>query len=189
MNATARPPLGPQFAALGLMLLVLAAALRFTTPPDATAAQPPAWLTAIETGADHIDARELADELLANRPGLVLVDVRPLDEYRRFHLPGAIRLTIPELCGSAGTELFAAKPRLVVLYSNGPAHPGQAWVELRRQGREQVRVLAGGLDEFAARLLTPPSLREPCSATPDPAAQADHRALLARCGLAHHLPH
>ncbi|MBL9076231.1 MAG: hypothetical protein JNL08_01930 [Planctomycetes bacterium] len=150
--------------AIGVMAVALVAALAVgnlaPTTATGTAASAPAWLQAVETGQDHIEPRELAREILAAPKDLVLVDLRPAEEFAGFHLPGAVNLTVPQVCGDEGKALFAANPRLVVLYSNGPAHPGQAWVELKRQGRDNVKVLAGGLDDFKAQVLTPPSLRE-----------------------------
>lgn len=151
---------------LGAMATLLAAALaigplgRAPAAAGDDAAAATTWLADIESGADHIEPEALADELLAARDDVVLVDLRPADEFAAWHLPGALSMTVPELCGERGHALFARSPRLVALCSNGPAHPGQAWVALRAQGRENVRVLAGGLAAFRAQLLTPPSLRE-----------------------------
>lgn len=151
---------------LGAMATLLAAALAIgplgrtsaAAGDEAAAATP--WLADIESGADHIEPEALADELLAARGDVALVDLRPADEFAAWHLPGALSMTVPELCGERGQALFARSPRLVVLCSNGPAHPGQAWVALRARGHENVRVLAGGLAAFRAQLLTPPSLRD-----------------------------
>lgn len=158
---------GRQYVALGVMALgvgvVIALAAMGGNAPAVAAAAPPAWLQDVETGADHIDAEDLAREIMAARGDLLLVDLRPADEFAAMHLPFAVNLTVPEVTGDAGAALLAANLRLCVLYSNGPAHPGQAWVELRRQGHANVRVLAGGLDEFKQRILTPASLRGPAT--------------------------
>jgi 3-mercaptopyruvate sulfurtransferase SseA len=165
--------------AIAAMLLAVAAAVAFgqiaqapaaatTAAPDESAA--PAWLHDIEAGADHIDPDELAQALLAGDDVLV-VDVRPADEFAGWHLPGAVNLSVPDVVGDAGAALFAVrKPARIVLCSNGPAHPAQAWVELRRQGRTNALVLDGGLDAFFARVLTPPSLRPDAEAA---SAKAD----------------
>lgn len=159
---------------IATMLVAIGAALLVAprSHPDrrAIAAAAPAWLQQIETGADHIDADELLRELLTGAPGLSLVDLRPADEFAAWHLPGAVNLDVPQLCGEAGAALFATSPRLVVLYSNGPAHPGQAWVELQRQGHTNVKVLAGGLVEFRDRVLCPPSLRTDATPVADAGA-------------------
>lgn len=164
MNPThARPNQNTaQAVGIGAMVFAVVAALTIGSlgpagPARASAAD---LLQPIETGADHIGAKDLARELLAAPTDVVLVDVRPPEEFAAYHLPGAVNLTVPEVCGDAGAALFAQKPRLVVLYSNGPAHPAQAWVELQRQGRTNVVVLDGGLDGWKATVLMPPSLRD-----------------------------
>jgi thiosulfate/3-mercaptopyruvate sulfurtransferase len=155
-----------QLGALSATGLALLLALLDRTPnaagdPNAAGT---AWADAVEAGADHITTRALADRLLGAAGGpssdFVLVDVRPQSEFDAFHLPGATRLSLPELLGAAGDDLRALHPgKTLILYSNGPAHPGQAWVELRRRGVADVLVLDGGLEAFVADELTPPSLR------------------------------
>ncbi|MBK8095723.1 MAG: hypothetical protein IPK26_01365 [Planctomycetes bacterium] len=153
-----------QVLGIGVMVVAVAAVVVTSglhAPAAGTAAATRAapYLQDIETGADHVGADELARELLAARGDVVVVDVRPAEEFAAWHLPGARNLTVPEVVGAAGQQLLAGKPRLLVLCSNGPAHPAQAWVELRRQGHTNVRVLDGGLDAFKAKVLTPASLQ------------------------------
>jgi 3-mercaptopyruvate sulfurtransferase SseA len=147
-----------QAAALGSMVFVVAAAIAVgvVTPTAAGTADP---LQQVEDGSDHIDAAALAAELMAARGDVVLVDVRPSDEYAAWHLPSAVNMALPDIAGARGTALLDGA-RLAVLCSNGAAHPAQAWIELRRHGRTNVRVLDGGLDAFKLQILTPPSLRD-----------------------------
>jgi len=120
----------------------------------------PAWAQAVEAGDDHLPAADLARRLLDAPDSVLVVDVRPADEFAAFHLPGSRNLDLPRLLGPEGAALLDASPhRLVVLVSNGMTHPAQAWVELARRGRTNVRVLEEGLDGFRATYLTPPSLR------------------------------
>jgi rhodanese-related sulfurtransferase len=123
------------------------------------------WSAQIELEGDHITPRALADRMLAQQGDTVVVDVRPVEEYAGWHLPGAVNLPVPALLGDEGAALLAeAEGKLVVLTSNGMVHPGQAWAELARRGYVNVRVLEGGLTEFKHEVLTPPSLRGPISA-------------------------
>lgn len=134
---------------------------------DATATSAVAegdWSDAVEQEGDHIKPRDLADRLLAQKADTVLVDVRPVEEFTAWHLPGAVNLSVPAMLGDQGEALLdEAGDKLVVLYSNGMVHPAQAWVELARRGRDNVRVLEGGLTDFKREVLTPPSLRGPIS--------------------------
>lgn len=160
MNTIPDESAKPAIAIGAMVCAVLAAVMIGSQPATPAADQTPApWLQDVETGADHIAPAELARELLAARDDLLLVDVRPAEEFAAWHLPGAVNLSVPDVCGEPGAALLARHPRRVVLYSNGPAHPAQAWVELRRRGHDHVTVLDGGLDAWKDRILMPPSLR------------------------------
>jgi 3-mercaptopyruvate sulfurtransferase SseA len=149
-------------------LLVFVLAIGGAVEAPMRQAESPSWLNDIETGADHIGPLELAAELMAHPGEIALVDLRPREEHAAFCLPGAVCMTAPEAAGPAGEALLRQGPRLLVLYSNGPAHPAQVWVELRRRGHQNVRVLDGGLEAFKQQVLTPPSL----AADLDPATAA-----------------
>ncbi|MEZ5964677.1 MAG: rhodanese-like domain-containing protein [Planctomycetota bacterium] len=176
--------------AVGLAVLV-ALADREATPTssaglDAGAFADVAWAEAVETGADHIGTRALGDLLLATEKGgpmPLFIDVRPPAEFEALHLVGAANLSLPELLGDAGAALLAdAAGRTKVLYSNGPAHPAQAWTALRARGVEDVWVLDGGLDQFVADELLPPSLR-PVPSQASVAAHTARAATLRRLAL------
>lgn len=152
-----------QIVAIGAMVVLVAVAVMLAgSGRRGAATADPAALHEIESGADHIDPATLAAEIMAAAPDLVLVDVRPAEEFAAFHLPRAVNLDLPRLLGAEGDRVLAGA-RLVVLYSNGPAHPGLAWLELRRRGLRNVRVLDGGLIAFQQEILTPASLRGPAT--------------------------
>ena len=157
-----------RLAALGLIACG-ALALALPTPPGNTttaAAAAPALapgaaadeLMAVADGQDHLEPPELAELILAGTPGLVLVDLRPAEAYQQYHLPGAINLPLEALAAQAPAQLPRTGP--VVLYSNGTAHAAQAWMELRRQGWTNVRILTDGLLGFWRDCLAPPSLSQ-----------------------------
>jgi thiosulfate/3-mercaptopyruvate sulfurtransferase len=130
--------------------------------PTARDTSAPAWAAQVEAGEDHLTADDFARRLLDAPDTVAIVDVRPADEFAAFHLPGAVNLDLVRLLGPEGTAfLDAHASKTVVLVSNGMTHPAQAWVELARRGRRNVRILEDGLDGFRAALLTPPSLRGP----------------------------
>jgi rhodanese-related sulfurtransferase len=143
--------------ALGLSTLF---GLAFWAGRDAA----PAWAQVVENGGDHISIERFAETIAASPEQVVLVDVRPEEEFAGWHLPGAVNLDLPALLGPRGARVLdEADGKLVVLMSNGMVHPAQAWVELTRRGRRNVRVLEGGLADFKLQALTPPSLRGPMS--------------------------
>ncbi len=174
-----------QIAALALMAfaLFLAVVVRggFTSAPDAaeSSALAPTWSSDVESAADHMTAADLVSRVLADPDSVAIVDVRPAEEYAAFHLASAVNLDLPRLLGAGGDEFLAANAqRTVLLVSNGMTHPAQAWTELARRGRTNVRVLEDGLDGLRAGELAPPSLRG--VADEDTARMERYRFLAAR---------
>ena len=148
--------------AVGLILVLADSGGRDAKPGGS--ADGASWADAIEQEGDHIKPAALADRMLAKKGDTVVVDVRPAEEFAAWHLPGAVNLSVPQVLGAEGEALLeAAGDKLVVLYSNGMVHPGQAWAVLARRGHANVRVLEGGLTDFKREVLTPPSLRGPIS--------------------------
>jgi rhodanese-related sulfurtransferase len=75
-----------------------------------------ASLTAQRTQRGGTISREALNDLITKN-AVVLVDVRPREEFDTDHLPGAISIPLPELIDRA-SELPADK--LIVLYCRGP---------------------------------------------------------------------
>jgi DNA-binding transcriptional ArsR family regulator len=71
-----------------------------------------------------VGLRELAEDVARDR--VALVDLRPSDEYRAGHLPGAWSYPFPELAG-ANIEALRSRERLVA-YCRGP------WCVMAREG-------------------------------------------------------
>jgi len=170
--------LGGRFLkAFSLVLVVLAAGL-FIFPAGGAGPGAPAvaasndeadLLRAVEAAADHVEPEELADRMMRGEEDLLVVDVRPAEEFAGFRLRGAVNVPIAELAAFL-------EPRrnrgTVVLYSNGMVHPAQARDSLARAGHDNVYILTDGLEGFAERCLKPASLRA-ASVPPAEAARID----------------
>ena len=111
----------------------------------------------IQNGGEHIEARQLAQLAMKKDSGLLLVDIRPANEYARFHLRGAVNIRMENLESSLAQE---RDKKLIVLYSNGQTHPAQACAALLRQGFWNVKFLTNGLRGFIDECLKPASLRK-----------------------------
>jgi rhodanese-related sulfurtransferase/biotin operon repressor len=98
-------------------------------------------------GLEPISREELRARLEAGEP-LVVVDVRPVEEYRAAHLPGAVSIPLDEL-EQRLREL--PRDRQIVAYCRGPycAFAPEAVRTLRAHGYA-ARHLSDGLPEWAA---------------------------------------
>ena len=155
--------------AFSIVLAIVAIAV-FILPsgPSAStgASSEQALLEAVEDAEDHIEPEELADSLMQSKPNLIVVDIRPSDEFQKFHIRGAVNVPLAELIDYLTPNKNQGQ---IVLYSNGMTHPAQARDSLARLGFENVFMLTDGLQGFLDRCLMPVSLRrEPL---PEPQAQ------------------
>jgi len=100
-----------------------------------------------ESGAQPMDAQELAERL---RMGdVVLIDLRPTEEFRAGHIPGAVSVPYSEL-----EARLAELPtdRTIVAYCRGPycVTAAEAVRALRAGGRDAVR-LAPSVPDWRAQ--------------------------------------
>lgn len=96
---------------------------------------------------EAIDRDELADRLEAGT--VVLIDVRPAEEFEQGHIDGAISVPITQVAAWARDK--APKRKQIVAYCRGPycVYAVQAVAELRRRGRRAAR-LCDGVAEWRA---------------------------------------
>lgn len=142
--------------------LILVAVVIFLLPDAsgryglASASSEQVLLESVEAAEDHVEPEDLADALLAAEPGLVVVDIRPADEYAAFRIRGAVNVPMADLIEYAAAHKNRGR---IVLYSNGMTHPAQARDALARLGYRNVYLLTDGLRGFVDQCLTPVSLR------------------------------
>lgn len=106
-------------------------------------------------GTHYVDAIKTAHSLMRGIDDIHLVDVRPLEDYNRFHLPGAVSVPMEYLLEPAYAPLLVSGNRRTVFYSNGDVLAGQAWFLAERAGMGNMYVLEGGLNRFFNLLFGP----------------------------------
>ncbi len=155
---------------MALCLILLALATGMTLSPSGTAhlsqtvaaSTEQQLLQQVDQAADHIEPEDLADRLVRGDQDVLVVDIRPADEYAGFHIRGAVNIPLSDL--HQALEPHRGRG-MIVLYSNGMTHPAQARDSLSRSGFDNVYMLTDGLDGFIQRCLKPVSLRsEPLTA-------------------------
>ncbi|GEM_PF-2108513 len=114
-------------------------------------------LASIESANDHIGPEQVADRLLRGDAGLMLVDVRPADEYDQFHIRGAQNIRVSEVLNQL--EPYRNLDT-IVLYSNGMTHHAQARDMLAMHSFTNVYQMTDGLQGFLDHCVRPVSLRD-----------------------------
>lgn len=133
---------------LGALLAISPAGLR-----KASVSSPGEIAATIISESDHITAEDLAARIINKDPDLLIVDLRPAEEYQQYHIPGALNIPLSRLFEP---EFLAQleEDKTIVLYSNGGAHSAQAWVLLKQAGIDTYTLL-GGLNYWAEAILNP----------------------------------
>lgn len=126
----------------------------------------------IMDGDDHVSALQLAAWIRERKPGLRVIDVRTPEQFSQYAIPTAENLPLDALLRTG----FSAQ-ELIVLYSEGGAHAGQAWTLLRAVGVANAWFIAGGLADWHDEVLSPVLAR---SATPQAAQAFETKAELSR---------
>lgn len=104
----------------------------------------------IERGEDHVAALELAGWIRERKPGLRVIDVRTPEEFAAYSIPTAENIPLDRLARTSFGE-----DETIVLYSEGGAHAGQAWVLLTALGHKHVRFIVGGLVDWHYEVMAP----------------------------------
>lgn len=116
---------------------------------------PEALLTELGDQRRFASTDQLADWLIQKDPSILLVDVRPHEEYDAYSLPGAINIPLANLLSPEEQALLNCEDYRLIFYSNGTVLAEKAWVITRRLGCASSLILKGGLNEWTSTILTP----------------------------------
>jgi rhodanese-related sulfurtransferase len=142
--------------------LIMAAIPQNTTHPYKLS--PEALLEHVNSGMQYVTPDEIADMIINKDPSLMLIDVRPENEYEKYHLPGAINIPLSSLLDPQWKPYLDQDIRLNVFYSNSTVNANQAWMLTRQLGYKNNYVLQGGMNYWAETIMNPSA---PPSTSPD----------------------
>lgn len=106
---------------------------------------------------------EVTDRIIKEDPGLVLIDVRPADQYKKFAIPGSINIPYDSLFTTSSLDLLKRKELDKVFCSNSAVWSDQAWLLCTRLEMPAVFVLEGGVNNWFNSIVqaTEPSATAP----------------------------
>ncbi len=142
--------------------LILAAVPQNTTHPYKLS--PEEMLEYVNSGLQYFSPDEVADMVINENPTLLLIDVRPQNEYEKYHLPGAINIPLSSLLEEQWKDYLNQDLRYNVFYSNSTVNANQAWMLTRQLGYRNNYVLQGGLNFWVETIMSPET---PESTSPD----------------------
>ncbi len=151
------------FIGLALLLVIL---------PERHASRqlkPEQLLLQINNDNRYVSTDEVAKRIISGYAYMQLIDVRSPEEYKKFHLKGAINIPIDSIFNKdeKGNYIFEdvlnQDIKTNVFYSNGTVYANQVWILLKRLNYKNNYVMKGGLNRWIETVIRPK--RPPVTAT------------------------
>jgi rhodanese-related sulfurtransferase len=103
----------------------------------------------------YISTDVLADRMINQDPTLLLIDLRPSEDYNKYALPNAINIPIENIFSKDYEGYLNQVEYDVVLYSNDNFKADQAWILCKRLDYKNLRVLKGGINKWYSTIINP----------------------------------
>jgi len=133
--------------ALGLVVLPKKKGMKETDPK--------ALLSAISEKSRFLSVDLITHRIIENDPTLLLIDLRPVNEFKAFALPGAINIQPDSLLSAISLELLNQPGKDKVLYANSDLTAEKAWLLGTRYSVNRLYILKGGLNEWYNTIIKP----------------------------------
>ncbi len=145
-----------QYIVLIAFAIILGIGLNFLPEKNNQVQMDPSKLfLELEDQTRFITTDQVADLIVNQDPTLLLVDVRTPEEYNYFSLKGAINIPLDKILEKDNGQFFNRSELDIVFYSNDDISAEQAWMLMRREQYSNMRVLKGGLNQWASTILKP----------------------------------
>ncbi len=102
------------------------------------------------TGADSVNAADLADWIIQGRDDYTLVDLRAEKDFDAYHIPGAQSVPLASLAANS-----FSRNQKIVLYSDDGTQAAKALFLLEAQGFKSAYLLDGGMRAWHDAVLFP----------------------------------
>jgi len=129
-----------------LAFLPLTANRSFTVKPDFL-------LTGVLDEATSFTVDQVADFIVREDTGFLLIDLRSAEEYRKQAIPGAVNVPYSEFIRSDPEKWLGNRQIRTIFYSAGDLESDYALVYARGLGYENSYVLDGGLTEWITTVI------------------------------------
>ncbi len=117
-------------------------------------------LSQLHSQSNYIEAEDVAHWIIDKEPGIRIIDIRPAEDYKKYHIPGAVNIPLERLLDKSSLESMDPEETLI-LASNGNTKASQAWLFLKEKGYDDVYVLHGGMNYWVQAFSAPKKPVEP----------------------------
>jgi len=141
---------------LTILMLVLAGGTLFLTMNDEPKQiDPGVLLQEIIQPTRYVTTDQVAKRIIQGDPSLMLVDVRPAEEFEQYSLPGSVNVPLENLMDKDNLAYLGIPGTEVVFVSNDDIKADQTWVLTKRLGYNSTYVMKGGLNCWMQTIIDP----------------------------------
>lgn len=140
---------------MGMLILLSAGLLFLPSKSNSKQLNPEKLMWDIVQPTRYVSTDEVAKMIIEHDPLLMLVDVRPADEYQAFSLTNALNIPLDSFALDYAKYALSVEDVNVVFYSNDDLRSDQAWVIAKRLGKKNIYVLKGGLNCWVQTIIQP----------------------------------
>ncbi len=138
-----------KYTILSILLIVLALGLVILPKKsDRKEIDPQILLNSIAEKSRYLTVDMVTHRIIENDPTLLLIDLRPADQFKGFSLPGAINIHPDSLLSKSTLELLNQPGKDNVLYSNADLAAEKAWLICSRFSVSRMYCMKGGMNEW-----------------------------------------
>jgi sulfur-carrier protein adenylyltransferase/sulfurtransferase len=128
------------FLGFGILLIILPAKKSYNET------KPEELLNLVNSSSRFVTPDEVAERMIEKDPSLLLIDVRPSEEYLAYTLPGAINIPLEELGSTDQQSILRQEGMDFIFFSTGSITSDQAWILGKRLGLKNLYVMQGGIN-------------------------------------------
>jgi sulfur-carrier protein adenylyltransferase/sulfurtransferase len=145
-----------KYTILAVLLIVLALGLVvLPKKKEMKETDPKALLSALTEKSRFLSVDLITHRIIENDPTLLLIDLRPADQFKAFSLPGSINIQPDSLLSLATLGLLNQRGKDKILYSNSDLMAEKAWLLGTRFSISRLYILKGGLNEWYNTIIKP----------------------------------
>lgn len=145
-----------KYTILAVLLIVLALGLVILPKKkEMKEANPKSLLMAITEKSRFLSADQVTHRIIENDPTLMLIDLRPADQFKAYTLKGSINIQPDSLLSKSTIELLNQPGKDKVLYGNSDLTAEKAWLLCTRYSISRLYIMKGGLNEWYNTIIKP----------------------------------
>jgi len=138
-----------KYTILAILMIVLALGLVvLPKKKEQKEIDPKVLLSSIVEKSRYLTVDLVTHRIIENDPTLLLIDLRPADQFKLFALPGAINIQTDSLLSNSTLELLNQPGKDKVLYANSDLISEKAWLIATRNSVNRMYVMKGGMNEW-----------------------------------------